>query len=254
MPLRILCVCLLVIVALPGLAQAAQDAATQPLLPKVAIAIESGVRSEQVDITYYIVGDFGGYSSFVQRLPNLRKYVINASVENKPAKQASVLVYAPGCQFSSFDIVFTSNSNVEERQFRCEPLGGVPITGYIDPHELPIEKPVDVFAEFAATWICHYFNLLDCMVPSFPLGNVGSIDPADGGRFEITVPDLMSDPILNAPDQVSGEPIGTIFLVLKDKSSGRRLGAIRPKDSTMEKRGLIIQQAYPSSIEFTFFR
>lgn len=232
-------------------AQSPNVAPTQRLLPKVAIELEPGFHSEQVDIRYYMTGEFGGYSSFVRQQPNMREYVIGASFENKPAREITVLAYAPGCEFASFDIALTANVEVEKRQFRCQPLRDVPITGYIDPHELPTEKPVDVVAELEATWICRYFNMVDCLVPSVSLGKVGSIDPARGGEFQMTVPDFLSDPTINSVDQTTGTEAGTILFVLKDRLLGRTLAAIKPKDSAQGQRGLSLQRDYPSPVVFT---
>ena len=66
---------------------------------RVSISLDSRVHSEDVDIRYKMVGDVGGYYSFVRPQPNVRQYFITASFENKPAKEMAVAVYAKGCQF-----------------------------------------------------------------------------------------------------------------------------------------------------------
>ena len=218
---------------------------------RVIITLDPSVHSEDVDIRYKMVGDVGGYYSFVRPQPNVRQYFITASFENKPAKEMAVAVYAKGCQFEGFEIDLATFEQEVKRQFNCQPLRTVRITGYIDPQELPSDKPVAITADLEADWLCGFFHLADCLVPSVHLGQVGSIDPAADGNFEMAIPDFSVDPLVNSVTQPTTNAlrVGTVLFVLRDKL-GRTVAAIRPKGSTPENRNLTIQREYPNPIVF----
>jgi len=78
---------------------------------------------------------------------------------------------------------------------------------------------------------------------------LGTLDPADGGVFQITVPDFNRDPAFKRLKEGSTE-LGKIDIVLKDKV-GETVGVIRPKDASLGQRGLNIQADYPNEITFT---
>jgi hypothetical protein len=217
---------------------------------RVSITLDSSVHSEDVDIWYKMVGDFGGYYSFVRAQPNVRQYFITASFEKKPAKEMTVVVYAAGCQFEAFEIDLATSEQEIKRQFDCQPLGTVRITGYIDPQELPSDKPVAITAGLSVDWLCGFFHLADCLVPSVHLGQVGSIDPVADGNFEMAIPDFSVDPLVNSVTQPTTNTlrVGTVLFVLRDKL-GRTVATIRPK-STPENQNLAIQRDYPNPIVF----
>ena len=95
------------------------------------------------------------------------------------------------------------------------------------------------------------FHLADCLVPSVHLGQVGSIDPAADGNFEMAIPDFSVDPLVNSVTQPTTNAlrVGTVLFVLRDKL-GRTVAAIRPKGSTPENQNLTIQRDYPNPIVF----
>jgi len=230
---------------------AQSGSASEQHASRVSITLDPSVHSEDVDIHYKMVGDFGGYYSFVRPQPNVRQYFITASFENKPAKEMTVVVYATGCQFEAFEIDLATSEQEVNRQFDCQPLRTVRITGYIDPQELPADKPVTITAGLSADWLCGFFHLVDCLVPSVDLGQVGSIDPAADGNFEMAIADFSADPLLNLVPQPTTNAlrVGTVLFVLRDKL-GRTVAAIRPKGSTPENQNLTIQRDYPNPIVF----
>ncbi len=230
---------------------AQSDTASEQHASRLSITLGPSVHSEDVDIRYKMVGDFGGYHSFVRPQPNVRQYFITASLENRPAKRITVAVYARGCRFEAFEIDLATSEQEITRQFNCQPLGTVRIKGYIDPQELLSDKPVAITAELSAIWLCEFFHVADCLVPPVHLGQVGSIDPAAGGNFEIAIPDLSADPLANSVTQSTTNAlgVGTVLFVLRDKL-GRTVAAIHPKGGTPENRGLTIQREYPNPIVF----
>ena len=109
---------------------------------RVSITLDSSVHSEDVDIWYKMVGDFGGHVSFVRPQPKVRQYFITASFENKPAKEMTVVVYATGCQFEALEIdLATSEQEVKrhvspmERSFRAASLKMSPVINSTDGEE-----------------------------------------------------------------------------------------------------------------------
>jgi hypothetical protein len=224
--------------------------ASEPSVPRIGILLDPTVHSESVDIRYKMVGDFGVYYSFVRPQQAVRRYLIPASLENKPAREMTVVVYATGCQFQAFQFDLTVSEPPVNRQFECQPLSTVGLTGYMDPRELPSDRPLAIVAELEADWLCALFQLMDCLVPSIKLGQVGSID-AGRDNFEVSIPDFFADPVVNAVVSATADPgrVGTLILVLRNKF-GQTVAAIRPKESTPENPQITVQREYQSLILF----
>lgn len=60
--------------------------ASEPEELRISVLLDPTVHSEAVDVRYKMVGDFGGYYSFVRPQPDVHQYPIPASFENKPAR------------------------------------------------------------------------------------------------------------------------------------------------------------------------
>jgi len=241
---------------------------SEPDTLRISVLLNPTVHSEVVDIRYEMVGDFGGYYSFVRPQPDVHQYLIPASFENKPAREMTIVVYAPGCQFQALHFYLAVPAPQVNRQFDCRPLRTLSIAGYIDPRGLPSDRPLAIVAELEADWLCALFQLMDCLVPSVRLGQVGSIDAAARGDFEVSIPDFFADPLVNtivsptAPDffadplanaivSPTAHPrgVGTVILVLRNEL-GQTVAAIRPKENTPENQWLTVQREYQTPTIF----
>jgi len=223
--------------------------ASEPREPGIAILPDRSIHSEDVDIRYKMIGDFGVHYSFVRPEPGVRQYLIPGSFQNKPAREVTVVVYATGCQFQVFQFYLTVSEPQVNRQFECQPLKSVAITGSIDPQELPPDRPLTVVAELQADWLCGFFQLGSCLVPSIKLGRVGSLDVGQD-NFEVSIPDFFADPVVNAvASPPSDSRVGTVLFVVRNKL-GQTVAAIRPKETTPEDPWFTVKREYQSRILF----
>jgi hypothetical protein len=210
----------------------------------------------------------GKQRPIVKREPDLRRYVIDARIGVKPAQHAKIVVYAPGCQFKAYTIDFDAASDVSEH-FQCDSLPSKTVHGFLPPAQIPssifpAEKTLVISGELEPEWVCDFFLQQrrgaaiiiagSCLSAGIPLGKIGDLDPADGGAFEITIPDFTRDPLFNSTGEVPRfGNFGVILLGLRDKKIGRIVGGIKPENAGPES-GLDIENDYPNPVNFTTLR
>ena len=185
---------------------------------------------------------------------------------NISAQPAKIVLYSPGCEFKTYELDLHPGSDVEER-FQCDPLPTKTLRGFIAPGEIPhaiyyaLERRLNIVGTLDNDWTCTYFlqpppgsngpmsgSCLSGLGP--PLGSLGTLDPADGGKFEITIPDFTRDPIYKR-DAAFRSHFGIIAVSLRDKSIDEFVGLIKPENDSLERYGLRIQAEYPDPITFT---
>jgi len=204
----------------------------------------------------YLINRRGSRGEFIQTENHAHEYVILSNEHQK--EPAKIVLYRPGCKFTIFELDLSGGSDIE-RRFTCDPLPGKKLRGVIATAEIPRsiysqrEKRLDLLGHFDAPWICSYFlqpNGGSCLSSGVPLGMLGTLDPADGGNFEITIPDFSRDPAVQNP-RFARPNSGDITIVLHDKKIGAQLGLIMPEGSPPERRGLAIQPEYSEPVLFT---
>ena len=84
------------------LAQSAQTPKTVTFLPSVSISLPPDVLSETVQISYFLVGPFGGYGGYVAQRTGVDSYEIPTMVEGKAATEIRMIVYASACEIQQF--------------------------------------------------------------------------------------------------------------------------------------------------------
>ena len=231
---------------------AAQPRATAP---RITINLPENVPADTVWMRYALYGQNGGRIERGDTLklePAVRHFDVVASLGD----EARIVVYAPGCRFAVYDITIEGDA-VE--QFRCEPLPTKMVHSFINLKEIPsntfsADKRLDVAGYFTADFVCGLFlqprrgdNIGggSCLGSGMRLGTVGQLDPAEGGNFDISVPDFTRDPVfVNFPAH-----FGVIQLSLQDKQFGRPLAVIKPTGAT--ESGLTVQFQYRDPVVFT---
>lgn len=227
--------------------------------PRITIKLPDNVPADAVWVRYALYGREGGRISRGDTLePTASHFEIFAVVGAAPAQEARVVLYAPGCQFAVFDINIDGDV---VGQFRCEALPTKTVHGYLDPKKIPsntfsADKKLDIDGYFTADWVCGLFlqprrgaNIGggSCLGSGMRLGTIGQIDPAEGGKFNITIPDFTRDPVFH---KTGG--FGVIQLSLNERKLGRPLATIKAADSP--ELGLNVQIEYPDPVVFTRIR
>src|ERR1700682_3700026 len=209
----------------------------------VEIKLPRGVISESVFIRYLLVGEeFGGW---VQPHPGVSSYVINTIHEGRAATRIKALLYAPGCAIQIFDLP-VSGSNNQQYSFVCRPLSSVWIDGAVTRSDRLYGHEVKLHAKYVARWAQSLLGLGDGIVTAIPVGDVAYLSAE--GRFRLSVPDLLQDPLAGAPDHP-----GEIQIWARDKTSDdivAQLIPTRPQVVKTRMGGLKIQSEYPSETVF----
>ncbi len=83
-------------------------------LPSVSILLPANIPSETVQISYFLIGPFGGYGSRTEQRVGLHSYEISALVEGKAATEIRMIVYVSGCEIKTFISPLRGDSRVEQ--------------------------------------------------------------------------------------------------------------------------------------------
>jgi hypothetical protein len=129
------CVCLILLGMSGFLTQETQSPSNQGDSPSVSLLLPPNIPSETVQISYFLIGPFGGYGSHTKPTPGLQSYEIPASVEGKTASEIRMIVYAGGCEIKTFVLPLSEASRVKQR-FECNRASKVLLSGQIVPVEL----------------------------------------------------------------------------------------------------------------------
>ena len=245
----------LILTVLAGGSCFAQKESSAPTAPRIIIKLPDNLAPEAVWVRYMVDRRISrGERMHVDG--DTRQYVIlGVRSESGQPENVKVVLYSPGCEFKTYDIDMVGR-DVEER-FQCDPLPTKVLRGFIAPSEIPraiyyaLERRLDIAGDLEANWICTYFLQQkggSCLVSSVPLGMLGTLDPADRGVFQFTVPDFSRDPAFKRFHEGRSDKIE---MVLKDKNVEAPVGVIWPKDTSLGQRGLNIQADYPNEITFT---
>jgi hypothetical protein len=232
--------------------------------PRIVINLPVNIAPEAVWVRYTLYGPKGSGrisgGSTLKLEPKSRHYDIVAVFDGAPAWYAKVVMYAPGCQFATYDLDLSSGSDITE-QFQCESLSTKTVHGFLPPNDIPTntyfaEKKLDVVGYLDGNWVCRFFlqqrhgeTIIEagsCLGSVIPLGTIGQIDPAQGGVFEMTLPDFTCDPVFGRFG--SSGKFGVIQLALKEKKTGRGLATITANDAP--EFGLTVQGEYPEPVMF----
>lgn len=118
----LICICIFVI---PAFLHPVSHGLSEDSQSQFEISLPSNIDSNQVQIRYFLTGAFGGYGSFVREGSGKHKYIIDTTVERRPAETLKVIVYAPGCQVVTISVASLSNSS-RQADFICEKLALIP--------------------------------------------------------------------------------------------------------------------------------
>lgn len=231
-----------------GLAGARYLAVAQPSRqensPSVSLTIPQGIPSETVQISYFLVGAFGGSGGRLDRQPGVQSYQIRASVNGKAATRIKSLAYVPGCRIQTFDFVLVETSDIKE-DLVCETLPRVILSGQIIPSDTNRHPNSELTITFMAFWAHEFFGIMDGMVTELRLATV-SLDA--NGRFQVDLPDFTSDTTTSSFRQNA-----SLRLVLRDSQTLNIIAVnLEPEMSDLlsADHNLRIRPFYPDGLKF----
>ena len=92
------------------LSQSAQTPKTASILPSVSISLPPDILSETVQISYFLLGPFGGYGGYAAQRTGVHSYDIPTMVDGKAATEIRMIVYASSCEIQQFVLLLTEHS------------------------------------------------------------------------------------------------------------------------------------------------
>lgn len=185
------------------------------------IHLPEAVDTKDLEITYYLLGPFGGYGSFVRTKAGVHEYEIDTSYERKPARSLKAVIYCPGYRMETLNYPSLADLREQSAEIRLKPLAAIPFSGKV---LLPVRlraAEVRVEVSLAASWECEFFGLMDCLYAPY---KVTSAEVAEGGRFSVMLPDLAHDPVFG-----SYKRPGEFIFTVSEHKSGKRLFWLRPE-------------------------
>jgi hypothetical protein len=196
--------------ALPG-----RGAAT----PLITIKLAPEIHSEDVNIAYYLYGEFGAAGATSTPVQNVHSYEIKPLYEGKLASSIKGVIYASGCEFDTFEADISGDEAIE-KSYQCIALPSVSLAGHIVQNRAFRNKNLEVVVVYLGYWECTFFELPDCQVPQIQLVRA----PVDeNGDFEATFTDF-------SPEQDAGlDRRAELRLTLRDAKTWNHIGVgLRP--------------------------
>jgi hypothetical protein len=213
--------------------------------PSVSVLLPADIPSETVQISYFLIGAFGGYGDYTKQEPGLRSYEIPAVAEGKAAREIRMIVYASGCEIKTFVLPLTEGSRVRQK-FECQRAATVHLAGRIVPTELATKSNAELVVTYMAYWAHEFFGISDGMVTEFQLATVS---PDSRGAFQVELPYFAADTA-----DTSSEQRASFSFTLRDSKSWNPIANnLEPQQTDLraELHSLAIRSHYPNGLKFT---
>lgn len=222
-----------------------QTPKTASFLPSVSISLPPDVLSETVQISYFLVGPFGGYGGYVAQRTGVHSYEIPTVVEGKAATEIRMIVYASGCEIHQFVLPLTEHSRVNQ-EFQCQRAESVRLSGKIVPTALVSDNKAELVVTYMAYWAHGFYGITDGFVTRF---HVATVSPDANGMFQVDLPYFRADVESSSPQQRA-----SFQLMLLDSKTWNPIASnLEPENQALrlEVHGLRIRSHYPDDLLFT---
>jgi hypothetical protein len=227
------------------LPQPAQTPKTASFLPSASISLPPDILSETVQISYFLVGPFGGYGGYAAQRTGVHSYEIPAIVEGKAATDIRMIVYASGCEIQQYVLPLAEHSRVNQ-EFQCQRAETVRLSGKIVPTALLSDKNAELAVTYMAYWAHRFYGIADGLVSEFHLATVS---PDANGMFEVDLPYFSAD-----AEASSAQQRASFRLMLRDSKTGNHIAFNLDPDKQelrLQEHGLRIRSQYPDDLIFT---
>ena len=214
-------------------------------LPSVSISLPANIPSETVQISYFLVGPFGGHGRYTEQRAGLHSYEISALVEGKAATEIRMIVYASGCEIQRFVLPLAEHSRVSQ-EFPCQRVNTVKLSGKIVPSALVRDNNAELVVTYMAYWAHGFYGISDGFVTKFHLTTVS---PDANGMFQVDLPYFSADAEASSSDQRA-----SFWLMLRDSKTWNPIASNLEPDIPelrIEGHSLRIRSHYPDGLKFT---
>jgi hypothetical protein len=206
------------------------------------IRLPSEIRSEQVQIHYFLTGPFGGSGSFLKAEPEMNTYLIATTVNHQAAETLKVILYAPGCQIVTLKVPSLSESE-KGADITCEDLPPMTFNGRVDLPEALRRRPYEVEITYMAYWAHAFFRTADGPVTTLDLARVA---PDESGAFHVQLPNFAKDVVTESFHRDAG-----LRFTARDRDTGNIVCFLAPANvQGKDSHDLPIKPKYPSEVTF----
>jgi hypothetical protein len=210
--------------------------------PPFEIRLPSEVRSEQVQVRYFLTGPFGGNGGFLKAEPERNSYLIETSVNHQAAESLKAILYAPGCQIVTLSVASISEAE-KGADVTCEDLPPMTFNGRVDLPEALRGRPYEIEITYLAYWAHSFFRIADGPVTSFVLARV---QPDESGAFHVELPNFNKD-----RETVSYRRDAGLQFIARELDTGNIVASLAP--ANVQGNGpstLPIKPKYPAEVIF----
>jgi hypothetical protein len=237
---------LAILVGMAGLLpQSAQTPKTASFLPSVSISLPPDILSETVQISYFLVGPFGGYGDHAAQRTGVHSYQIPTMVDGKAATEIRMIVYASGCEIQQFVLPLAEHSSVSQ-EFPCQRVKTVELSGKIVPSALVRDNNAELVVTYMAYWAHGFYGISDGFDTEFHLATVS---PDADGMFQVDLPYFSAD-----VEASSSQQRASFWLMLRDSKTWNHIASnLEPEKQELRRKehGLRIRSHYPDELIFT---
>jgi len=210
--------------------------------PPFEIRLPSEVRSEQVQVRYFLTGPFGGNGGFLKPEPERNSYLIETSVNHQAAESLKVILYAPGCQIVTFSVAPISEAE-KGADVTCEDLPPMTFNGRVELPEALRGRPYEIEITYMAYWAHSFFRIADGAVTSFVVARVA---PDESGAFHVELPNFNKDAVTVSHRRDAG-----LQFMARELDTGNIVTLLAPVNvRDNDARGLAIKPKYPAEVIF----
>jgi hypothetical protein len=204
------------------------------------VTVVSPTLVKDVQVRYFLGGEFGFVNSTSTATGIEDKIVINTEHESKAATSLKAIAFAPGCQFVTFSVDDLSTSN-RQGEFQCQKLPTTLLQGRVALSGME-GKDLQVQVLYVCNWAGQFFNIGPSAVSPFALAKTSV---ATDGTFSLELPDFSSDPLWSS---LSKDALLSFHLI--DAATGHPLNALVPPASLSHGSLLKVTTSYPGETLF----
>jgi hypothetical protein len=236
---------LAILLGMAGLPPQSAQTPKTAFLPPVSISLPPDILSETVQISYFLVGPFGGYGGYAAQRTGVHSYEIPTMVDGKAATEIRMIVYASGCEIQQFVLPLAEHSRVSQ-EFPCQRVNTVRLSGKIVPSALVRDNNAELVVTYMAYWAHRFFGIADGMVTEFRLATVS---PDADGMFQVDLPYFNAD-----VEASSSQQRASFWLMLRDSKTWNHIASnLEPEkqELRLQEHALRIRSHYPDDLIFT---
>jgi hypothetical protein len=211
-----------------GVGAPAQTSTSHPLRT-VTLHLPPGIRSQVVQVDYFLYGPFGARGGGITPTKNRKSFAIDTYVEGVAASEIKIVAYLPGCKFALLDVSLSGKS--EDRQLFCMPLPSLSLRGEIFPILIAKDQPTVIEVGYLAEWANRFFGIADGAVPNF---RIGTIKPDEDGQFQLELPDVHQHQ----------SPGNGFQFILRDPRTWNIIAFLKPAENPKGSSVLAVQASY----------